>query len=111
MVVCYVFFRIGGGDVKLMAMLGAFLGFEQGIAALLWTFVIGGAVGLATLIWRMGSWRLVCGAGRQALASIKLGGWAPVAPDDQRHLRARLFLAPSALAALVIVHLTSTGWL
>ncbi len=46
MLVLFVFFRIGGGDVKLLAMLGAFLGLEQGIETLLWTFVLGGAVGL-----------------------------------------------------------------
>src|SRR5688572_17761897 len=43
MLVLYVFFRIGAGDVKLLAMLGAFLGLERGIETLLWTFVIGGA--------------------------------------------------------------------
>ena len=32
-------FKVGGGDVKLIAMLGAFLGPEQGITAMLWTFV------------------------------------------------------------------------
>ena len=33
--------QVGGGDVKLIAMLGAFLGPEQGITAMLWTFVCG----------------------------------------------------------------------
>ena len=42
LLVCYVFFSIGGGDVKLLAMLGAFLGIEQGIEVVLWTLVLGG---------------------------------------------------------------------
>ncbi len=34
MLVCFVLFQIGGGDVKLLAMVGAFLGVEAGIGAL-----------------------------------------------------------------------------
>ena len=42
MIVCFSFFPgIGGGDVKLMAMVGALLGSEKGLEALLWTFVLG----------------------------------------------------------------------
>ncbi len=38
MIVCFSFFPgIGGGDVKLMAMVGALLGTEKGLEALLWT--------------------------------------------------------------------------
>src|SRR5438270_468124 len=59
MLVCFVFFGIGGGDVKLIAMMGAFLGFYRGVEALLWTFVLGAAAGLAILIWRVGLWRLI----------------------------------------------------
>src|SRR5205823_3980094 len=54
MLVSYVFFSIGGGDVKLIAMVGAFLGLEQGVEAVLWTFVLGGVAGLTVLIWRVG---------------------------------------------------------
>ena len=59
MLVCFVFFRVGGGDVKLMAMLGAFLGVQRGIESLLWTFVLGGAMGLIVLVWRVGLWTLL----------------------------------------------------
>ena len=37
MLVCFVLFGLGGGDLKLIAMMGAFLGFERGVEALLWT--------------------------------------------------------------------------
>jgi prepilin peptidase CpaA len=56
MLICFVLFNIGGGDVKLVAMMGAFLGLERGLEAMLWTFVVGGAAGLAVLIWRVGMW-------------------------------------------------------
>ena len=54
---CFVFFHIGAGDVKLMAMMGAFLGPQEGLEALLWTFILGGCLGAILLIWRVGAWR------------------------------------------------------
>src|SRR5579871_754970 len=55
MVVCLVCFPdIGGGDVKLMAMLGAWLGWQKGIEALLWTFVLAAAFAMIGLIWKIG---------------------------------------------------------
>lgn len=47
MIVCYVFFPggVGGGDVKLIAMIGAYLGVMSGLEAMLWTFVLGGCGG------------------------------------------------------------------
>ena len=50
MLVCLVTFQIGGGDVKLIAMLGAFLGLEQGLVTMLWMLVLGGALGVIVLI-------------------------------------------------------------
>ena len=55
MIVCFVCFPgIGGGDVKLMAMVGALLGTEKGLEALLWTFVLGACFSLIVLVWRVG---------------------------------------------------------
>ena len=55
LIVCYVFLNfnggIGGGDVKLLAMLGAFFGFEKGIEVLLWTFILAAAIGIIMLLW------------------------------------------------------------
>ncbi len=100
---CFVLFRVGGGDVKLIAMLGAFLGPEQGITAMLWTFVLGGCAGLVVLIWRVGPLRLVVRVLRQILWTLRLGRWNPLTPAERAQLQPPLFLAPSALAALVIV--------
>lgn len=103
MVVCYIFFRVGGGDVKLIAMLGAFLGPYQGLEAMLWTFVLGGAAGLIVLVWRVGPWRLLVRAVRQVVWTLRLRSWSPLSEDERAQLQTRLFLAPSALASAVIV--------
>ena len=111
MLVCFVFFGIGGGDVKLIAMMGSFLGLERGVEALLWTFVLGGAAGLATLIWRVGLWRLITGAVRHVFWSLRLANWLPLSDDERQQLQPPLFLAPSAFVAVVIVCFRLTEYL
>jgi prepilin peptidase CpaA len=105
MAVLYVFFRIGGGDVKLLAMLGAFLGLEKGIETLLWTFVLGGALGVVVLIWRVGLWTLVARTFRHVWSMLRLGFFSSLTEEERRTLQMPLFLAPTALAALLIVRL------
>ena len=87
MLVCFVMFRVGGGDVKLMAMLGAFLGPEQGITAMLWTFVLGACVGLIALIWRVGPMRTIRLAFRHIASAC--------APAGLAHPRSRMRSAPA----------------
>ena len=103
LVVCYVLLRVGGGDVKLMAMLGAFLGWERGIEAMLWTFVLGGALALSILVWKVGVLKLLVSVGRHVLWTLRLGRFQPLTPDERAALQPPLFLAPSALVACVIV--------
>lgn len=105
LVVCYVFFKVGGGDVKLMAMLGAFLGPQKGIEALLWTFVLGACVALIVLIWRVGLWHLVVRSLRQVLWTVRLGSFSPLSAEERAQLQPPLFLAPHALVATLIVQL------
>jgi prepilin peptidase CpaA len=109
LLLCFVFFRVGGGDVKLMAMLGAFLGPDKGIEAMLWTFVLGACMGLTVLIWRVGPWALVVRVLRQVLWTLRLRSWAPLSEEERAQLETRLFLAPSALAAVVIVRFSLAG--
>ena len=103
LLVCYVLLKVGGGDVKLIAMLGAFLGPERGIEAMLWTFVLGGCMGLIVLIWRVGPASLAVRLVRQVLWTLRLGRWSPLSEDERARLQPPLFLAPCALAAVVIV--------
>jgi prepilin peptidase CpaA len=106
---CFVFFQIGGGDVKLMAMLGAWMGPEQGITVMLWTFVLGACTGLICLIWRVGPMKM-CGLVLRRLGSaleriglLRPGLLQPLTDAELAELRPPLYLAPSALAAVVIV--------
>jgi prepilin peptidase CpaA len=42
---------MGAGDVKLMAMVGAFLGPWPAVLAILWSSVAGGVIALGFLLW------------------------------------------------------------
>ncbi len=103
MLVCFVFFDMGGGDLKLVAMMGAFLGLHVGFEAMLWTFVIGSIMGLAILIWKFGAGRLVLGTLRHLWLVVRTGGWVPLEPQEREPLRRWLFLAPAALLAVLVM--------
>jgi len=103
MLVCYVFFDMGGGDVKLIAMMGAFLGLRDGVEAMLWTFVLGSVVGAVILVWQIGALRLVSKSFRHVLLILRARSWIPLTTEEREPLKRWLFLAPSALAAIVIV--------
>jgi prepilin peptidase CpaA len=103
MLFCFVCFPLGGGDVKLIAMLGAFLGLRPGLEAMLWTFVLGSVMGIGLLIWRVGAGRLIFRFGQQAWWLLRYRVWMPLAQVEREHLKARLFLAPAAFVALLVM--------
>lgn len=111
MLVCYVLFAggVGGGDLKLMAMIGAFLGMYRGLETLLWTMILGGLLAIVILIWRVGGWRLASLAARGAWAACRgrLPEWTS---EDRAALRAELFLSPNALLAVLIVRFDLASW-
>ncbi len=103
MLLCFVFFSTGGGDVKLLAMIGAFLGLERGLEVLLWTFIFGGCVGLSVLAWRMGlRWMLVRVASI-LLPALGIKSWNVAVVDDRQTMRSPVYLGPCAAAALLTV--------
>jgi prepilin peptidase CpaA len=103
LLVCFVLFQIGGGDVKLMAMIGAFLGPHQGIEALLWTFVLGSLASLTLLIWQLGFVHIIRKTFEHIRCIIRAGGWVPLTHEEREPLRRTLYLAPAALPAVCIV--------
>lgn len=103
MLFCFALFGLGGGDVKLIAMIGAFLGFERGVEALLWTLVLGGIVGAAAAVWQIGFVTILTQVGQQLKRVWQARGWVPVDPEVRQPLKQTLFLAPTALLAVLIV--------
>lgn len=73
---------MGAGDVKLMAMTGAFLGPQQTLMALLFTFIAGGVAALAFAIHRR---RLVhmLGNVKAAAQGMVISSIAGVRPDGR----------------------------
>ena len=106
MLLCFVLFNVGGGDVKLLAMMGAFLGVEQGIEALLWTFVLGSLMGMAILVWQIGAVKIMLGTIHHVWLVLKSRSWIPLNEQERQPLERWLFLAPSGLAAACLV----LGW-
>jgi Flp pilus assembly protein protease CpaA len=103
MLVCFVLFEIGGGDVKLLAMTGAFLGPEFGIQVLLWTFVLGGLAAVAILIRKLGALNFAFKILQPVMGKFRTG-WAESFDEyDRKEMKMKLYLAPCALAALLIV--------
>ncbi|MBM4004227.1 MAG: prepilin peptidase [Planctomycetes bacterium] len=105
LVVCYVCMpgQVGGGDVKLMAMIGGFLGLYAGLEVVLWTFLIAACFSIIRLIWQYGAWNLLQRTLRYLLALMRLGPAAEISPEDRASLQAPLYLTPSAIVAAVLV--------
>jgi prepilin peptidase CpaA len=78
----YVFRIMGAGDVKLMAMVGAFLGAAATLQALLFTLVAGGIAAVAYALYHRGALRLARNTGAivQSLAFAALSGTRPADP-------------------------------
>lgn len=113
MLVCYVFFAggVGGGDVKLLAMIGAFLGLRRGFEALLWTFVLGACVAILLVVWRVGLGHLLVTAFQRLANLLRLRVWTPLPDAERERWKTDVFLSPAALAAVVIVQAEMGGWL
>jgi prepilin peptidase CpaA len=104
LVVCFAIFKdVSGGDVKLIAMLGALMGLEKGIEAMLWTFVLAACVGLIVLVWRVGPLKASGLTVRLLGSKLRFFGFAPLSDEERKELKPPLFIAPCALAAVVIV--------
>jgi prepilin peptidase CpaA len=99
----FLFGGTGGGDVKLIAMLGAGLGLYDGIEAMLWTFVLAALMAISVLIWQVGALRLLRQIGGQLWWMVRLRGWMPLTTDERAPLKRTLFLAPAAWLALIVV--------
>jgi prepilin peptidase CpaA len=101
---------MGAGDVKLMAMVGAFLGLQQIVPAVLSVFVAGGLLALAWSAYRRVFRQVSANAAELAvgLAFAALGGTRPALPATSAgKLPYGLGIALGTLAWLVITALAA----
>jgi prepilin peptidase CpaA len=112
MVICYAIFagQVGGGDVKLLAMIGAFLGPYGGLEALIWTLMFGAAFALIRLVWLMGVDRILHKLLRYLLTMLRARHWVQLDDEDREPLKTQLYLAPSALLGVLWALWVSTTW-
>lgn len=75
----YVLRVMGAGDVKLMAMAGAFLGAQPTLMAVLFTFVVGGIAALGLSLWKGQLARLLLNVKNTVfgMVAFKLAGLRP----------------------------------
>lgn len=99
----FLFGGTGGGDVKLLALLGAGLGLYDGIEAMLWTFILGALMALCVLIWQIGILRMFAGILRHLRYILRARSWVPLTAGERLPLQRTLFLAPAAFLACLIV--------
>jgi prepilin peptidase CpaA len=112
LLICYLVFggQVSGGDVKMIAMMGALMGPERGIEAMLWTFVLGLCIAVSILVWRVGPLRLFTLLLRRVAGLLRLRA-GPLKPEEQAVLKLPLSLAPGALMAAMIVQFQLVEWL
>ncbi len=101
MLLCFVLMPVGGGDVKLLAMIGAGLGLEDGLTALLWTCTLGAITAASAVIWQVGAWHLFRGTIQRVSQFIRAKGWVPWTPEQKQVLNQRFRLGPCALLAVL----------
>lgn len=103
MVVCYLFFQFGGGDVKILTMVAAFLGLEKGIEAMLWTFVVAAIFGIGILIYEKGALNILRESIKYSRMVFLARGWLPLTTQERQPLRRNIYLAPATLIAVLLV--------
>jgi Flp pilus assembly protein protease CpaA len=101
---------VGGGDLKLLTMIGAFLGTTAGLEAMLWTLVIGGCLAVLVLVWREGFLTIAWNVVRFVGTAVRQGTPPPLDETAKKTLKMELFLSPSALLAVVIVRFGLIEW-
>ena len=79
MLPCYVFRIMGAGDVKLMAMVGAFLGVDDCFHAIIYSFIVGGIAALGFALFNKALIRMLENVREitQTMMFSMIGGFKP----------------------------------
>ncbi len=102
MVLAFTFLPMGGGDVKLMAMIGMGLGLEDGLTALLWSVTFAAIQAVASVVWQLGAWNLAKGGLQKLIWVFRAKGTVPWTSDQQKILDQKFRLGPAALLGVLI---------
>ncbi|WP_018987746.1 A24 family peptidase [Aromatoleum toluclasticum] len=109
----YALRAMGAGDVKLMMMVGAFLGPLQTLGVVMLTFVAGGVLAIVMALWQR-SFRQVALNLRFMLTTYAVraagGGALEVAPLQQTAARMPYAVAIAAGTLLQLALVRSGGW-
>jgi len=66
----FILGAMGGGDVKLMAAVGAIKAYPFVVSSLVYSFLVGGFIGIAVLIWKQKFWRTTYGLLRWSIGKV-----------------------------------------
>ena len=110
----YLFRVMRAGDVKLMAMVGAFLGTWATVGAVLATFVAGGVLAIALAVWSGGLGRMlrhVAATSRGAVLTVATGmtGWMVHDAPSAGKMPYGIAIAVGTIAYLVLSQLGFIG--
>jgi Flp pilus assembly protein protease CpaA len=98
-----LFANVGGGDVKLMAMLGSLLGLHLGLEVLLWTCTLAVIEAIALILWTLGAGGVLHSLRIALVTRWKTGVWPEATDDLNAMLSSKMRFAPAALGAVLIV--------
>lgn len=90
--------RMGWGDVKLMAVVGAVFGYPLALAALVFTSLVGALQAVVTLIWQGAVWDTLLGVGRRLAERLRLLPGA--VHEARRHIPYGVAIALGSLWAM-----------
>lgn len=79
----YYFRMIGAGDVKLLAMLGGFMGVTGSFYCMLMSLLTGGAVSVGIVLWRRNLWSRLRYFMYYCRAYLDTGKWVSYREGDQ----------------------------
>ena len=79
MLPAYAIRVMGAGDVKLMAMVGAFLGFTDALSAVLYSLIVGGIAAIGFALFNRVLWRMLANVktATQTMMMSAIGGFKP----------------------------------
>jgi Flp pilus assembly protein protease CpaA len=86
----YCIAKGGAGDVKLAAAIGAFMGAEQGLTVICYTYILAGVAALCIVIWTLGPVYLLRAGGKYFLSLLLPGAFLAERDDPDRSLQRTL---------------------